>query len=121
MMMGMQYDDRNVFAKILRKELPADLVYEDDQCLAFRDLAPKAPTHVLVIPKAPIARLGDATQDHREILGHLMWAAGEVARIEGLTDSGFRVAINHGEGAQQTVFHLHLHVLGGRPFEWPPG
>lgn len=115
------YDDDNLFAKILRKEIPADVVYEDDQCLAFRDIAPQAPTHVLVIPKARIAKLGDATKEDRETLGHLMWAAGEVARIEGLTEDGFRIAVNHGAGAGQTVFHLHVHVLGGRGFEWPPG
>ncbi len=117
----MKYDDDNIFAKVLRKEIPADVVFEDDKCLAFRDIAPQAPTHVLVIPKAPIPRLGDATQADREILGHLLWAAGEVARIEGLIDSGFRTTINHGEGANQTVFHLHVHVLGGRGFAWPPG
>lgn len=117
----MDYDDQNVFAKILRREIPADIVFEDDRCLAFRDVAPQAPVHVLVIPKAAIPRLGDAAPEHREVLGHLLWAAGEVARLEGLTEDGFRVAINHGAGAGQTVFHLHLHVLGGRSLAWPPG
>lgn len=117
----MNYDDSNIFAKILRGEIPADVVYEDDQCLAFRDIEPQAPTHVLVIPKAEIPRLGDATERDRAMLGHLMWAAGEVARKEGLLDSGFRTVVNHGEGANQTVFHLHVHVLGGREFRWPPG
>lgn len=117
----MQYDDQNLFAKIIRKEIPADIVHEDDHCLAFRDIAPQAPVHILVIPKAPIARLGDAGESDREILGHLMWAAGEVARKEGLHEKGFRTVINHGEGANQTVFHLHVHVLGGRGFTWPPG
>ena len=101
--------------------VPADVLYEDDQCLAFRDVAPQAPEHVLVIPKAPIAKLADATPEQKALLGHLLWAAGEVARKIGLADDGFRVVINNGAGANQTVFHLHLHVLGGRNFRWPPG
>jgi histidine triad (HIT) family protein len=115
------YDAQNVFAKILRKEIPANVVYEDDQCLAFRDVAPQAPTHVLVIPKRPIPKVGDASKDDRALLGHLLWAAGEVARREGIDASGYRVVINHGKRANQTVFHLHVHVLGGRDFRWPPG
>ena len=115
------YDPGNVFAKILRKEIPADIVFEDDQCLAFRDLSPQAPEHVLVIPKAPLAKLADATPEQEALLGHLLWACGEVARMLRLDDGGFRVVINNGAGANQTVFHLHLHVLGGRNFQWPPG
>ena len=115
------YDDQNIFAKILRGEIPADVVYEDDRCVAFRDVAPQAPTHVLVIPREPIVKLGDAREEHRELLGHLMWAAAEVARREGLEDGGFRTVVNSGEGAGQAVFHLHVHVLGGRNFSWPPG
>ncbi len=115
------YDDTNVFAKILRGEIPADVVFEDDVCLAFRDVSPQAPSHVLVIPKAPIAKLADATADDKAVLGHLLWATGEVARRLGIDESGFRVVINNGAGANQTVFHLHLHVLGGRNFRWPPG
>jgi histidine triad (HIT) family protein len=115
------YDDDNVFARVLRKEIPADVVYEDDRCLAFRDIAPKAPTHVLVIPKQPIAKLADATAADRGLLGHLLWAAAEVARRQGLADDGFRVVINNGARANQSVFHLHVHVLGGRDFTWPPG
>ncbi len=117
----MTYDTQNVFAKILRKEVPATVVYEDEQCLAFRDIAPAAPTHVLLIPKAQLATLHDASQAQRVLLGHLLWAAGEVARRLGLVDGGYRVVINDGAGAQQTVFHLHLHVLAGRSFSWPPG
>jgi histidine triad (HIT) family protein len=115
------YDTQNVFAKILRKEVPATVVYEDDRCLAFRDVAPAAPTHVLVIPKAPIATLADVGADQRDLLGHLLWAAAEVARRLDLTADGFRVVVNNGVGAQQSVFHLHVHVLAGRPFTWPPG
>lgn len=117
----MTYDTQNVFAKILRKEVPATVVYEDEHCLAFRDVVPAAPTHVLVIPKVPIATLADASKAQREVLGHLLWAAGEVARRLGLVEDGYRVVVNNGAGAQQTVFHLHLHVLAGRSFSWPPG
>jgi histidine triad (HIT) family protein len=117
----MRYDPQNVFARILRREIPARIVYEDERCLAFHDVAPAAPVHLLVIPKAPIAALGDATEQDRELLGHLLWAAAEVARREGLTEAGFRTVINHGARANQSVFHLHVHLLGGREFTWPPG
>jgi len=114
------YDDGNVFARILRREIKASIVYEDDRCLAFRDIDPKAPLHVLVIPKAPIACIGDAPLEQRELLGHLLWAAGEVARREGHGDA-FRLVVNHGAAAGQSVFHLHVHVLAGRALGWPPG
>jgi histidine triad (HIT) family protein len=114
------YDTNNVFARILRKEVPCRIVYEDDRCLAFHDVAPQAPTHVLVIPKQPIAKLADAVPHQNDLLGHLLWACGEVARRLGVADA-FRVVINNGAGAQQSVFHLHLHVLAGRPLAWPPG
>ncbi|HLU39087.1 MAG TPA: histidine triad nucleotide-binding protein [Planctomycetota bacterium] len=117
----MAYDSNNVFARILRREIPARVVYEDDRCLAFHDTSPQAPVHVLLVPKAPIAKLADATAAERDVLGHLLWACGEVARKLGVADDGFRVVINNGAGAQQTVFHLHLHLLAGRPFHWPPG
>ena len=117
----MAYDTNNVFARMLRKEIPCQVVFEDDRCLAFRDIAPQAPTHVLVVPKTPIAKLADASLAQRELLGHLLWACGEVARLLGIADDGFRVVVNNGTGAQQTVFHLHLHLLAGRPLTWPPG
>ena len=117
----MTYDTQNVFAKILRKEIPAAVVFEDERCMAFRDVAPAAPTHVLVIPKIPIPTLADASVEQRDLLGHLLWVAGEVARRLDLVADGFRVVINNGAGAQQSVFHLHVHVLAGRPFAWPPG
>jgi histidine triad (HIT) family protein len=116
----MDYDDQNVFARILRGDLPADVVYEDDFCLAFRDLDPKAPVHVLLIPKRPIPRAADCTLQDRTALGHLFCIAGEVARQEGCGDA-FRLVVNSGEGAGQTVFHLHVHLLGGRDLSWPPG
>ena len=109
-----------IFSKIIQREIPADIVYEDDVCLAFRDVNPQAPTHILVIPKEPIAKLVDAQNDHQEILGHLMLKAGEIARSEGVGDA-FRLVINNGADAGQTVFHLHLHILAGRDFNWPPG
>ena len=109
-----------IFAKIIRREIPADIVYEDDRCLAFRDVNPQAPVHILVIPKQPIARLIDAADDDEALLGHLLLAANKVAADEGIGDA-FRVAINNGAGVGQSVFHLHLHVLGGRSFTWPPG
>ena len=109
-----------IFAKIIRREIPADIVYEDEQALAFRDINPAAPTHVLVIPKEPISGLGAATDAQSGLLGHLMWVAAEVARRDGVGDA-FRVVTNHGAGAGQSVFHLHLHVLGGRALSWPPG
>ena len=109
-----------IFAKIIRREIPADIVYEDDRCLAFRDVNPQAPVHILVIPKQPIARLVDAVENDEALLGHLLLAANKVAADEGIGDA-FRVAINNGAGVGQSVFHLHLHVLGGRSFTWPPG
>lgn len=110
-----------LFDKILSGDIPADVVYEDDSALAFRDIAPVAPTHILVIPKVRqgLTRLGVAGSEQRAVLGHLMQVAAAVAKQEGLDD--FRVVCNSGEGACQSVFHLHLHVLGGRPLKWPPG
>ncbi len=119
--MAANYDDSNIFAKILRGEIPSDVVFEDETCLAFRDVDPVAPVHVLVIPKHPIAKIADSEPGDAALLGHLMWAAGEVARLEGVAEDGFRVVVNNGEKACQSVFHLHLHVLAGRAFEWPPG
>jgi len=117
--MSYDYDDQNIFAKVLRGEIPADVVYENDHVLAFRDIQPQAPIHILVIPKAPIACVADA--DDRAVMGELMLAVGEIERREGFADDGFRVVINNGVSANQTVFHLHLHILSGRNFAWPPG
>lgn len=108
-----------LFTKIINREIPADIVYEDDLCLAFRDINPQAPTHVLLIPKKPIPKLSDATPADHALLGHLLIKVEAVAEQLGL--SGFRVVINNGEEAGQTVFHLHLHILGGRSMAWPPG
>ena len=108
-----------IFQKIIDKEIPADVVFEDDDVLAFRDINPQAPTHILVIPKFPIPKLSDAEQAQKELLGTLMLRVGDIARQEGLSD--YRVVINNGAGAGQTVFHLHLHILAGRLLTWPPG
>lgn len=108
-----------IFSRIINREIPADIVYEDDHCLAFKDIAPQAPMHILLIPKHPIEKLSEASTDHHGVLGHLMLKAGEVAKQQGYDD--FRVVINNGEAVGQTVFHLHLHILGGRLFHWPPG
>lgn len=109
-----------LFSKIIAREIPADIVYEDERCLAFRDINPQAPTHVLLIPKQEIARLVDAGAADQDLLGHLLLAAGKVARQLGVGDA-FRLVVNNGAGAGQTVFHLHLHILAGRPLHWPPG
>jgi histidine triad (HIT) family protein len=108
-----------IFGRIARGELPARIVYEDDRCLAFHDVAPQAPVHLLVIPRQPIARLTAAAPDDEALLGHLLLVAAQVAREAGLTDARF--VVNDGAGAGQTVFHLHIHVLGARPLTWPPG
>ena len=109
-----------LFLKIISREIPADIVYEDDHCLAFKDINPQAPIHVLLIPKIVIPKLSMASTDQKEILGHLMLKAGDVAHKLGIGND-FRLVVNNGEGACQTVFHLHLHILGGRGFTWPPG
>ncbi len=109
-----------IFAKIIRREIPADIVFEDDLCLAFKDVNPQAPIHVLIIPKKPIPRLAEATDEDQALLGHLLLKAKEIADNLELGDA-YRIAINNGAQAGQTVFHLHLHLLAGRPFSWPPG
>ena len=109
-----------IFGRIIRREIPADIVYEDDSCLAFRDINPQAPIHVLLIPKKEIARLADAQPEDQALLGHLLLAANKVARQLGVQDA-YRVVVNNGAGAGQSVLHLHLHILAGRPMRWPPG
>ena len=110
-----------IFCKIAAGEIPADVVYQDDDVIAFRDLNPQAPTHVLVIPRKHIATLQDVMPDDAELIGKLYLAAQKVAEIDGLDQSGYRTVINCGAGAGQSVFHVHLHVLGGRNLGWPPG
>jgi histidine triad (HIT) family protein len=109
-----------IFGKIIRGELPAKIVHDDDRCLAFHDVAPQAPVHVLVIPKKPIASLADASVADTDLLGHLVVVAAELARRLGLAD-GYRLVVNCGADGGQSVDHLHVHLLGGRPLSWPPG
>jgi histidine triad (HIT) family protein len=109
-----------LFCKIARKEIPADIVYEDDDVLAFRDIRPQAPVHVLVIPKRHIATLADLTQEDKDVMGHVTLVASRLARDLGVSE-GYRVVINCGKDAGQSVFHIHMHLLGGRSLGWPPG
>lgn len=111
----------DLFLKIIDREIPADIIYEDDTVLAFRDINPQAPLHVLVIPKKHVRTLNDVRDEDEETLGKLLNVARKIAREEGVADDGYRVVMNCNEGAGQTVFHIHLHLLGGRQFSWPPG
>ena len=110
----------SIFAKIINKQIPADIVYEDDLCLAFRDMNPQAPVHLLLVPKKPLDMLTSAQEEDQALLGHLLLAAGTIARQLKI-DGAFRLVINNGEESGQSVFHVHLHILAGRPFRWPPG
>lgn len=109
-----------IFSKIIRREIPADIVYEDDLAIAFKDIHPQAPIHILVIPKQRIPKLADAESPDHALMGHLLLTVKRVAEQAGLTN-GYRVVINNGDDGGQTVDHLHLHILGGRPMQWPPG
>ncbi|HKJ17150.1 MAG TPA: histidine triad nucleotide-binding protein [Xanthomonadales bacterium] len=111
----------DLFLKIIEREIPADIVFEDDDVLAFRDISPQAPLHVLVIPKKHIRTLNDVEDEDEALLGKLINVARKIARDHGVDQEGFRVVMNCNEGAGQTVFHIHLHLLGGRPLTWPPG
>jgi histidine triad (HIT) family protein len=111
----------NIFLKIARGEVSADIVYEDERCVAFRDINPQAPVHILVIPRTPMESLNDASQSDEAVLGHLLRVASKVANKVGIAESGYRTVINTGPNAGQSVFQLHLHLLGGRPLAWPPG
>jgi len=110
-----------LFEKIIARDIPADIVFEDDQCLAFRDISPMAPVHILVVPKRVIPRVTESLPSDEELLGHLIFTAGRIAKSEGIEDSGFRLVINNGPDGGETVPHLHVHLLGGRPLAWPPG
>ena len=111
---------KTLVGKIIARELPATIVHEDELCIAFKDINPGAPVHVLLVPRKPIPRLCDATPEGQMLLGHLMLTAGKIAEQLGCGDA-FRIAVNNGAGAGQSVFHLHLPILGGRPMKWPPG
>jgi histidine triad (HIT) family protein len=110
-----------LFEKIAARQIPANIVYEDDLVLAFHDIKPQAPTHILIVPKRPIARINEAMPDDQAVLGHLLLKAAAVARQAGLGDTGFRLVLNNGRDGGEAVPHLHCHILGGRPLGWPPG
>ncbi len=112
---------KTLFEKIYDGEFPADIVYRDAICCAFRDISPQAPTHILIIPRKPIPRIGEATVADQEILGHLLLTTAKIARDLGIDQTGFRTVINQGSHGGETVPHLHVHLLGGRPLTWPPG
>lgn len=112
-------DDKTLFQKIADGEVDADIIYEDDRAVAFRDINPQAPTHILVIPRSPIPRADAVEPEDEPLVGHLFTVARRVAEQEGLSD--YRLVVNNGAGAGQTVFHLHIHLLGGRALTWPPG
>ena len=110
-----------LFEKIIARKIPADIVFEDDQCLAFRDISPQTPVHILIIPKKAVARIAAAQADDQSLLGHLLLTAADIARRENIATSGYRLVINNGSHGGETVPHLHIHLLGGRPLVWPPG
>ena len=110
----------SIFQKIIDKEIPAEILFEDDKCLVFKDINPIAPIHVLIIPKKPIEKISDSKKEDTELLGYLLLKAGDIARELGVAEA-FRLVVNNGAGAQQTVFHLHIHLIAGREFSWPPG
>ncbi|RME58465.1 MAG: histidine triad nucleotide-binding protein [Candidatus Dadabacteria bacterium] len=111
----------SIFTKIIKREIPADIVAENERLIAFRDINPQAPVHILVVPKKPLRNLKDAKEEDKELLGEMLLFAAELARKEGIDEQGYRVVINNEESAGQSVFHLHFHLLGGRTFSWPPG
>jgi len=110
-----------IFNKIIDKEIPADIVYEDDLCLAFKDIDPKAPIHILIIPKREIPSMAEVSEDDEGLLGHLLVVASKVAKNHGISDSGYRLVANTNNEGGQEVYHLHIHLLGGRQMTWPPG
>jgi histidine triad (HIT) family protein len=114
-------EDDTIFHKIIRREIPADIVYEDDLVLAFRDITPVSPIHILVIPKKTLPGLKETRDEDKQLLGHMLLVCAEIARTEGVQENGYRVVINAGKNAGQAVLQLHMHVLGGRQFSWPPG
>ncbi|CAN5717121.1 histidine triad nucleotide-binding protein [soil metagenome] len=110
-----------LFCKIIAGAIPSEKVFEDDVCIAFNDISPQAPTHILIVPREHLASLDKAGKNHKETLGHLLLTAASIARDKGFSEDGYRVVINTNADGGQTVFHLHVHLLGGRPFVFPPG
>ena len=112
---------KTLFEKICDREIPADIVYEDELCVCFRDIAPQAPVHLLVIPRKPITRIAEAEDGDQALIGHLFLTARRVAKEHGLDRGGFRLVVNNGPDGGEAVPHLHIHILAGRPMKWPPG
>ena len=112
---------KTIFQRIIDREIPSDIVYEDEVCIAFRDIDPQAPVHCLIVPKKPIPRLSEAEKKDEGVLGHLLLTVTKVAKITGILETGFRTVINCGQDGGETVPHLHVHLLGGRSLQWPPG
>ncbi len=113
-----------IFEKVIAREIPAEIVHEDDLCIAFHDIQPQAPTHILIVPKKVIPRVGEAVEEDQATLGHLLLTGGKIAAELGVNDTeseGFRLVINHGKNGGESVPHLHVHLLAGRPLKWPPG
>lgn len=115
------FNVKTIFEKIYDGDISADIIHRDAICCAFRDISPQAPTHILIVPRKAIPRIGEATEADQAILGHLLLMAGKIARELGIAETGFRTVINHGPHGGETVPHLHLHLLGGRALTWPPG
>ena len=114
-------DEKTIFKKIIDGEIPADIIYEDELCLGFRDVSPQAPTHVLLIPRKEVVNVAGLGADDQQLAGHLLLTAGKIARGLGIEEAGYRVVANCGRDGGQSVDHLHLHILAGRPLTWPPG
>lgn len=113
--------EKSLFQKICDREIPASILHEDERCVAFRDISPQGPTHILIVPRKLITRIGEAQENDADLLGHLLLTAARVARSEGIADSGYRLVINNGPHGGEAVPHLHIHLIGGRPLTWPPG
>ncbi len=113
-------EPETLFTKIIDREIPADIIYEDELCIAFNDINPQAPLHALLVPKKVIPMLSESSEEHQSLLGHLMLVAPKIAKEQGYQDA-FRIVINNGENAGQTVFHIHIHIIAGRALNWPPG
>lgn len=111
----------SIFSKIINKEIPAAIVYEDDECIAFRDIDPKAPVHILLVTKKEIPSMAEVTDMDKDLLGHLMVTASKIAKEHKISESGYRLVINTNQEGGQEVYHFHMHILGGRQMEWPPG
>ncbi|MDP8205642.1 MAG: histidine triad nucleotide-binding protein [Candidatus Electryonea clarkiae] len=117
----MEYDSNGIFAKILRGEIPTNSVYENENVLAFEDINPKAPVHILIIPKADVPTVNEFGPEHKEMIGDMILAAKEIAAEKGIAESGYRMVINTLDDGGQELYHVHLHLLGGRRMKWPPG